>query len=143
VNFETDIKPLFSQSDVDAMLNENLVGVGNTFDLSKYEDVKAHATGPDGILARVQLDESNPLHMPCGPKWTQDKIDTFQAWVDAGFPEFEPAPPQITVVNPGNLIDFNDVPEGETAMRAAVFDCVVSEETINFSVSAPGPTGPY
>jgi hypothetical protein len=57
-------------------------------------------------------------------------------------PCYETNPPQITVVNPSNLIDFNDVPAGETAMRAAVFDCVVCKETINFSISA-GPTGPY
>ncbi|HJU11491.1 MAG TPA: VWA domain-containing protein, partial [Candidatus Binataceae bacterium] len=57
-------------------------------------------------------------------------------------PCYDTNPPQITVVNPGNLVNFNDVPAGETAMRAAVFDCVVCKETINFSISA-GPTGPY
>ena len=59
-------------------------------------------------------------------------------------PCYETNPPQIKVVNPGTppLIDFNDVPEGETAMRAAVFDCVVCKEPINFSIKT-GPSSPY
>src|SRR5947207_491911 len=121
-SFETDIKPLFRQSDVDAMLNPALVGgPSHVMDLWDYDVVKANAAD---ILSRVQA--SPPLQMPCDVAWTQDKIDTFQAWIDAGFPEFDPLPPQISVVNPANLIDFNDVLEGETAMRAAAFACVVS-----------------
>src|SRR5204863_8039897 len=38
-------------------------------------------------------------------------------------PCYETNPPQVTVVNPSSLITFNDVPAGETAMRAAVVDC--------------------
>ena len=57
-------------------------------------------------------------------------------------PCYDTNPPQIKVINPGNLINFNDVPEGETAMRAAVFDCVVCKEALHFSVTVQ-PGAPY
>jgi hypothetical protein len=57
-------------------------------------------------------------------------------------PCYDTNPPQITVVNDGNLIDFNDVPEGETTWRAAVFDCVVCKEALHFSITN-GPSSPY
>ena len=134
MNFENDIKPLFRQVD-----QEHMAPLG--IDLWDYNSVKTNAAG---ILSTVS--STNPVdRMPPDDPWNPnhpDRIATFQAWIDAGFPEFDSVPLQINVVNPGNLIDFNDVPEGETAMRAAVFDCVVSEETINFSISVQ-PTAPY
>ena len=57
-------------------------------------------------------------------------------------PCYDTNPPQIKVINPGNLIDFNDVPAGETAMRAAVFDCMVCKEALHFSVTVQ-PGAPY
>ncbi len=56
---------------------------------------------------------------------------------------YDTNPPQISVKNPpGTLINFNDVPEGETAMRAAVFDCVVCNDPVHLSIVGT-PTGPY
>src|SRR6266481_641744 len=84
-SFQTDIKPLFRQVDLDHMLNLS-------FDMSSYDVVKTNATGPNGILDRVTRGLSDPLRMPPPPDapWTQEMIDTFQAWIDAGFPEFDP-----------------------------------------------------
>ncbi len=48
------------------------------------------------------------------------------------------------VAHPGATptINFNDVPEGETAMRAAVIDVYTCNTAVTLVVSA-GPTGPY
>ncbi len=55
-------------------------------------------------------------------------------------PCYDTNPPQISVAN--SPITFNDVPAGETAMRAAVLDCVVTGSPLHFTISA-GPTAPY
>jgi hypothetical protein len=47
----------------------------------------------------------------------------------------------IDVINPGNVIHFNSVPEQETAVRAAAFKIYTCQDT-NLHVSA-GPTAPY
>jgi hypothetical protein len=47
----------------------------------------------------------------------------------------------ISVINPGNVIHFNDVPEQETAVRAAAFKIYTCRDT-NLHISA-GPTAPY
>jgi len=47
----------------------------------------------------------------------------------------------IQVINPGNVIHFNDVPEQETALRAAAFKIYTCQPT-TLHISA-GPTGPY
>src|SRR5262249_3201723 len=106
-SFQTDIRPLFRQSDGDAMLNATLVGgAANVIDLTKYDQVKAKA---NAILASLQA--APPQQMPCDAPWSQDMINTFIAWMNAGFPEFDPVPPQIAVKTPpGTLINFNDVP---------------------------------
>jgi hypothetical protein len=133
--FETDIKPLFRKEDRDGMINQFVFSGGERVDLWVYADVSAHA---NEILACVANQSMPP---PPAAPWTLDMINTFQAWIDAGTPEF--VPPQITVVNPGNLIDFNDVPAGETALRAAVFDCVVCKEALHFAITGNNPSAPY
>jgi hypothetical protein len=100
-----------------AALNTNLVPWDGTVGLIPYV---AGNTEPGGGINAFNAQDPQVVTPPC----------------------YDSNPPQITVVNPGNLIDFNDVPAGETAMRAAVFDCVVCKETINFSISA-GPSAPY
>jgi hypothetical protein len=47
----------------------------------------------------------------------------------------------IDVINPGRVIHFNDVPEQETAVRAAAFKIYTCQDT-TLHVSA-GPTAPY
>jgi hypothetical protein len=45
------------------------------------------------------------------------------------------------VENPGSIIKFNDVPEGDTAIRAAAFRVYACDD-VHFTVTA-GPTAPY
>jgi hypothetical protein len=71
-SFATDIRPLFTPSDVSCML------MFGGFDLSKYDDVKDNAAK---IHARLDLGD-----MPPTGRWPQADIDRFKAWMDAGFP---------------------------------------------------------
>jgi hypothetical protein len=70
VGFERDIRPLFREKDVGSM--------SSAFDLSSYNDVR---TNSDRILARL-ADGS----MPCDGPWSEERVDLFRSWVDAGCP---------------------------------------------------------
>ena len=70
MGFEQDVKPLFRERDRDAMKF--------ALDLWSHEDVAANA---DEILARLR-DGS----MPCDASWPQERIERFNAWVEAGKP---------------------------------------------------------
>ena len=69
-SFERDIRSLFRQPDVDAMVW--------AFDLSSYEDVKGNA---EDIYERV-ADGT----MPCDAAWPATQVELFRAWIDAGTP---------------------------------------------------------
>ena len=69
-SFETDIKPMFRESDRDAMLR--------AFDLWSYADVAAHA---EEIAERLQDGT-----MPCDGAWPGEQVDKLQQWIDAGTP---------------------------------------------------------
>ena len=66
--FESDIKPLFRESDRDAMIA--------AFDLWSFDDVKAHA---DAILGAVRSGS-----MPCDTPWPEERVDLVQRWIDGG-----------------------------------------------------------
>jgi hypothetical protein len=70
MSFDTDIKPLFRESDRTAMLGR--------FDLWKYDDVVKHATA---IVAAVSAGT-----MPCDGRWAPEHVDTLRRWVEAGTP---------------------------------------------------------
>jgi hypothetical protein len=70
LSFARDIQPLFRESDRDSMLF--------AFDLWDYNDVFSHA---QDILER--LEEGS---MPCDGEWPEEKITTFQHWIDVGMP---------------------------------------------------------
>lgn len=70
-SFATDVRPLFRDTDVDAMKY--------LFDLSSYADVKDNV---DGILETVTNGS-----MPCDQTWSDEQIATLQAWIDEGMPE--------------------------------------------------------
>jgi hypothetical protein len=70
VGFESDIRPLFRERDVERM--------SFAFDLSSYDDVRGNA---ERILAKV-TDGS----MPCDGSWPPDRVALFRRWVDAGCP---------------------------------------------------------
>jgi len=66
--FETDVKPLFRDSDRRSM----------TFmlDLWAFDDVSEHA---DDILERVRDGT-----MPCDGAWSQADVDLFERWITGG-----------------------------------------------------------
>src|SRR5690349_12534244 len=87
-SYQTDILPMFRQTDRDFMLNIVAFPRNNpttAIDLHKYDDVKANAAD---ILSCVQ-DGSMPPDDPW-PTNHPDWIQTFQDWMAAGFPEFDP-----------------------------------------------------
>ncbi len=67
-SFERDIRPLFRDEDVEAMLF--------AFDLSSWEEVREHA---EEIHSR--LVEGT---MPCDAPWPEQDIARFREWIDAG-----------------------------------------------------------
>jgi len=68
-SFAADIRPLFRQTDIEAM--------AFAFDLGDYEAVKANATAIHARLA----DGS----MPCDDEWPADNIALFEQWISGGF----------------------------------------------------------
>jgi hypothetical protein len=68
VGFQADVKPMFRESDRDAMLW--------ALDLWSYDDVALHAAD---ILARIE-DGS----MPCDMAWEVEQTLKFRAWIDGG-----------------------------------------------------------
>jgi hypothetical protein len=68
--FEKDIRPLFRAKDIDSMASR--------FDLSAYDDVRAHS---QGIYKRLQAGT-----MPCDGAWPADDVTLFGQWIDAGCP---------------------------------------------------------
>jgi hypothetical protein len=69
--FDSDIKPLFRESDRDAMIA--------AFDLWSLADVKANA---DAILGAVRSGS-----MPCDTEWPDAQVELLQRWIDAGTPQ--------------------------------------------------------
>jgi hypothetical protein len=69
--FDDDIKPLFRESDRDAMVQ--------AFDLWSFDDVSTNA---DRILGAVSAGS-----MPCDGAWPSEKVDLFRRWIDEGTPE--------------------------------------------------------
>jgi hypothetical protein len=69
--FENDIKPLFRESDRDAMIA--------AFDLWSFGDVKANA---DAILGAVRSGS-----MPCDMQWPEGRVELLQRWIDGGTPQ--------------------------------------------------------
>jgi hypothetical protein len=71
VSFARDLQPHFRESDVDSM--------AWAFDLSSYDDVKAHAVD---ILDRLSQGS-----MPCDGAWPPDRVALFRRWMDEGYAE--------------------------------------------------------
>ncbi|MBV8830749.1 MAG: hypothetical protein JO108_16105 [Acidobacteriaceae bacterium] len=69
IRFATDIRPLFRDTDVDAMQAFGL-------DLSSYDQVKARASE---IYDRLE-DGS----MPCDEAWPAADLALFRRWIDEG-----------------------------------------------------------
>lgn len=67
-SFERDLRPLFSESDRDAM--------AWAFDLWSHADVSANS---DEILERI-----SERTMPCDRAWPEDDVATLRRWIDEG-----------------------------------------------------------
>jgi len=75
-SFKLHIRPLFSEMDVQHM--------SGAFDLSKYEDVVAHAAG---ILDRLKgVGGAVMPPKPEGP-WPDEWIALFQRWMTENYPQ--------------------------------------------------------
>jgi hypothetical protein len=70
ISFERDIRPLFRETDREAM--------EGAFDLWDHEDVSANA---HAILASVEGGA-----MPCDGAWPPDRVELSKSWVEAGTP---------------------------------------------------------
>lgn len=68
MRFETDIKPLFRESDQRSMQP--------WFDLWSYDDALDHA---QDILERVEDGE-----MPCDEPWEEGKVQALRTWIQQG-----------------------------------------------------------
>jgi len=68
VSFEHDIRPLFRDEDIEAMLF--------AFDLSSYHEVRQHAEEIHSRLAEQT--------MPCDAPWPETDVERFRHWIDAG-----------------------------------------------------------
>jgi hypothetical protein len=69
-SFARDIRPLFRESDRDSM--------EFAFDLWNYEDVRASA--------QEIFDRLSDGSMPCDEPWSDEQIDLFGRWIEAGMP---------------------------------------------------------
>jgi hypothetical protein len=69
--WERDIKPIFREFDRDEMLY--------LFDLWSYGDVRDYA--------ELIYDRVSDGTMPCDESWSQQQLNTFATWMEAGCPE--------------------------------------------------------
>ncbi len=76
LSFAKDIKPMFTAMDQDHMLNQQ-----GMFDLWDYNDVKTNAAS---ILSAVKSGRMPPPGEE--PRWTPDKVQKFQNWINEGYP---------------------------------------------------------
>jgi hypothetical protein len=76
-SFQTDILPLFTERDIQAM--------SKAFNLASYADVKAHAAA---IYDRIR-GIGGPVMPPPPPRgegpWPQTRIDLFAQWIADGY----------------------------------------------------------
>ncbi len=79
LSYATDIKPLFTNLDHDHMLKAPQFA---RMDLWSYTDVKNNASR---ILSAVQNGMMPPPNSGEQP-WDQTKINTFQQWINEGYP---------------------------------------------------------
>jgi hypothetical protein len=79
--FARDIRPLFRESDVQAMKSPVVAG---TIDLSSYEDVKQNAQSIDIALNASETGQAS--HMPCNGWWAAGPRLVFKQWMNQSMP---------------------------------------------------------
>jgi hypothetical protein len=90
ISFAADIRPLFRDEDVSAMLEER------GFDLSRYEDVSARAV--------IILNMLSTVDMPCDGAWPSEQVEIFERWVREGKHRLEAGGHDVVVLNPCQFI---------------------------------------
>jgi hypothetical protein len=73
-SFARDIRPLFTQEDI-----EHMLAVDPTLNLGSYDSVKAHATAIHTMVSAGR--------MPPGRPWPQEEVDKFKQWMDQNYPQ--------------------------------------------------------
>jgi tyrosinase len=73
VSYANDIRPLFTDEDVEHMLDVN-----PDLDLSSYDAVKANAQDIYGVLSSGD--------MPPGDPWPEENVAKFKQWMDENYP---------------------------------------------------------
>jgi hypothetical protein len=74
-SFQADIRPLFTQRDIQ--------GMSKAFNLASYDDVKAHAAA---IFNRIRGIGGAVMPPPRGEgPWPQSRIDLFAKWIADGY----------------------------------------------------------
>ena len=73
LSFARDICPLFTQEDIEHMLD-----VDPSLDLGSYDSVTAHASN---IYSMLSLSA-----MPPGRPWPKEQVDKFKQWMDEQYP---------------------------------------------------------
>ncbi len=124
-DFETHIRPLF---EAEEHYIEHMLPLG--IDLSNCADVVEHS---HHILERLSLPAGAAGAMPPDGRWPQADIDKFETWMSE----------LVEVVNLASVINFNDIPEGETIARAAVFRVYACRDVTLKVKSGSGPGAPY
>jgi hypothetical protein len=76
LSYQKDIKPMFTATDQDHMLNQQ-----GMFDLWNYDDVKSNA---DAIYQAVKSGRMPPPGTE--PRWDTAKVQKFKQWMDEGYP---------------------------------------------------------
>ena len=75
-SFQTDIRPLFTERDIDAMTK--------AFNLANYEDVKTHAAAIYDRIRGIGGAVMPPPPPRGGGPWPQSRIELFAKWMADG-----------------------------------------------------------
>jgi hypothetical protein len=76
-SFQADIRPLFTQRDID--------GMRKGFNLESYDDVKAHAAAIYDRIRGIGGAEMPPPPPRGEGRWPQSRIDLFAKWMADGY----------------------------------------------------------
>ena len=77
-SYETDIRPLFTERDIQAMRK--------AFDLASYDDVKTHSAAIYDRIRGIGGAVMPPPPPPGDGPWPQSRIDLFGKWIADGRP---------------------------------------------------------
>jgi hypothetical protein len=77
-SFEADIRPLFTDLDINAM--------SKAFNLASYDEVKAHAVAIHDRIRGIGGAVMPPLPPRGDGPWSQSRIDLFSKWLADGCP---------------------------------------------------------